>query len=83
MAIRDLLIPEFDEEMKKTRRILERVPARGDFAPHSKSMKLGQLAESLERARQAGHRHWQLGAATIQRARRTMARQACMLSRRM
>jgi uncharacterized damage-inducible protein DinB len=44
MAIRDLLVPEFDEEMKKTRRMLERVPANGDFAPHTKSMKLGQLA---------------------------------------
>src|SRR5262245_65488025 len=44
MLIRDLLIPEFDEEMKKTRRMLERVPAKGDYAPHSKSMRLGQLA---------------------------------------
>src|SRR5262245_24894704 len=44
MLIRDLLIPEFDEEIKKTRRMLERVPAKGDYAPHSKSMKLGQLA---------------------------------------
>ena len=44
MAIRDLLVPEFDEEMKKTRRMLERVPVKGDYAPHSKSMTLGQLA---------------------------------------
>jgi hypothetical protein len=27
MAIRDLLLTEFDEEMKKTRTMLERVPA--------------------------------------------------------
>src|SRR5438046_10631393 len=44
MPIRDLLVPEFDEEMKKTRRMLERVPEKGDYAPHAKSMKLGQLA---------------------------------------
>jgi uncharacterized damage-inducible protein DinB len=45
MAIRDLLLPEFDEEVKKTRTMLERVPAgKGDFAPHPKSMSLGMLA---------------------------------------
>src|SRR3954447_5843852 len=44
MAIRDLLVTEFDEEMKKTRRMLERVPEKGDYSPHAKSMKLGQLA---------------------------------------
>ena len=45
MAIRDLLIPEFDEEAKKTRATLERVPAgKEDFAPHPKSMSLGMLA---------------------------------------
>jgi len=45
MAIRDLLIPEFDEEAKKTRATLERVPdGKEDFAPHPKSMSLGMLA---------------------------------------
>jgi uncharacterized damage-inducible protein DinB len=45
MPIRDLLISEFDEEVKKTRAMLERVPAgKGDFAPHPKSMALGMLA---------------------------------------
>jgi uncharacterized damage-inducible protein DinB len=44
MAIRDLLVTEFDEEMKKTRRMLERVPEKGDYSPHAKSMKLAQLA---------------------------------------
>jgi uncharacterized damage-inducible protein DinB len=44
MAINDLLVLEFDEEMKKTRTTLERVPAKPDFAPHSKSMPLGRLA---------------------------------------
>ena len=45
MPIRDLLLPEFDEEMKKTRTTLERVPIdKPDFAPHPKSMPLGKLA---------------------------------------
>jgi len=45
MAIRDLLLTEFDEEMKKTRTMLERVPAdKKDFTPHAKSMPLGRLA---------------------------------------
>ena len=45
MAITDLLLTEFDEEVKKTRTMLERVPAdRGDFAPHPKSMTLARLA---------------------------------------
>jgi len=42
--IRDLLLLEFDEEAKKTRAILERVPLRKDFKPHNKSMPLGKLA---------------------------------------
>jgi len=34
MPVRDLLLPEFDEEMKKTRTTLERVPRdKPDFAP--------------------------------------------------
>ena len=45
MSISELLLPEFDEEIKKTRRTLERVPAdKADFAPHAKSMPLGKLA---------------------------------------
>jgi uncharacterized damage-inducible protein DinB len=45
MAIKDLLLTEFDEEMKKTRTMLERVPVgKKDFAPHAKSMTLGRLA---------------------------------------
>jgi uncharacterized damage-inducible protein DinB len=45
MSISELLISEFDAEMKTTRITLERVPAdKGDFAPHSKSMKLEKLA---------------------------------------
>src|SRR5438876_11879622 len=45
MSISELLLPEFDEEMKKTRTTLERVPAdKPEFAPHPKSMPLGKLA---------------------------------------
>ena len=45
MKISDLLLLEFDAEMKKTRTTLERVPAgKGDFTPHPKSMPLGKLA---------------------------------------
>jgi uncharacterized damage-inducible protein DinB len=45
MSINELLILEFDQEMKNTRTTLERVPAdKKDFAPHSKSMPLGKLA---------------------------------------
>src|SRR5919198_6543954 len=45
MPINDLLLSEFDEEVKKTRTALERVPAeKKDFTPHAKSMPLGRLA---------------------------------------
>jgi len=45
MIVSELLLLEFDDEMKKTRSTLERVPAdKGDFAPHPKSMPLGRLA---------------------------------------
>jgi uncharacterized damage-inducible protein DinB len=45
MSTSELLLLEFDEEAKKTRVTLERVPAhKKDFAPHPKSMPLGKLA---------------------------------------
>ena len=45
MSISQLLLLEFDEEVNKTRTMLERVPAdKKDFAPHPKSMPLGKLA---------------------------------------
>jgi uncharacterized damage-inducible protein DinB len=45
MSISELLLLEFDEEAKKTRTTLERVPAdKKDFAPHPKSAPLGKLA---------------------------------------
>ena len=45
MAMKDALLPEYDHELATTRRVLERVPE-ADFAwaPHSRSMTLGQLA---------------------------------------
>lgn len=42
--VSDLLLLEFDEEVKKTRAMLERVPMNADFKPHAKSMPLGKLA---------------------------------------
>ena len=45
MLISELLLPEFDAEIKNTRVTLERVPAdKPEFAPHPKSMPLGRLA---------------------------------------
>ena len=45
MLVSHLLLPEFDEEMKKTRTTLERIPAgKPEFAPHPTSMPLGKLA---------------------------------------
>jgi uncharacterized damage-inducible protein DinB len=42
--ITDLLLSEFDEEAKKTRAMLGRVPMKADFTPHAKSMPLGRLS---------------------------------------
>jgi uncharacterized damage-inducible protein DinB len=45
VLISELLLPEFDAEMKNTRVTLERVPAdKPEFAPHPRSMRLGRLA---------------------------------------
>lgn len=45
MAISESLIPEFDNEVKATRRLLERVPdSGGAWKPHDKSMPMGKLA---------------------------------------
>jgi len=45
MSINDLLLNEFDQEMKVTRTMLERVPFdQKDFVPHPKSMPLNKLA---------------------------------------
>jgi uncharacterized damage-inducible protein DinB len=45
MSLAQSLLPEFDHEMKITRRLLERVPEdRATWKPHQKSMSLEQLA---------------------------------------
>jgi uncharacterized damage-inducible protein DinB len=48
MTIAELYLPEFDQEIANTRRMLERVPDdKFDFAPHPRSMTLGRLASHL------------------------------------
>ena len=48
MIVPASLIPEFDTEMKSTRRVIERVPAeKGEWRPHPKSFPLGHLAQLL------------------------------------
>jgi uncharacterized damage-inducible protein DinB len=45
MTIAQTLLPEFDQEMANTRKMLERVPdGKFDYKPHEKSMTLGRLA---------------------------------------
>src|SRR5215469_9392578 len=45
MAVSQILLPEFDEEMKNTRKILECVPdGKFDYKPHPKSMSMQRLA---------------------------------------
>src|SRR5204863_4516253 len=45
MTISEMLLPEFDQEMANTRKLLERVPEdKWDYKPHAKSMALGRLA---------------------------------------
>jgi uncharacterized damage-inducible protein DinB len=48
MHINNLLLGEFDDETKKTREALARVPAgKEDYRPHAKSMPLGRLAPHI------------------------------------
>ena len=48
MALTDMLLPELDDDMKKTRRVLERVPEdRFSWEPHPKSMSMIRLANHL------------------------------------
>jgi uncharacterized damage-inducible protein DinB len=55
MSISEFLLPELDEEIKKTRTMLERVPAnKGDYAPHPKSMPLGKLAPHVAQLAEFG-----------------------------
>ncbi len=57
MTIAQTLVPEFDNEMKTTRRVLERVPEeKMGWKPHEKSMTLGRLASHLAELAQFGAR---------------------------
>jgi uncharacterized damage-inducible protein DinB len=48
MKIADTFIPELDQEMATTRRVLERVPSeKATWKPHAKSFSLGHLAQLL------------------------------------
>jgi uncharacterized damage-inducible protein DinB len=50
MSERDSLLPEIDQEIAATRRVLERVPdAALEWRPHPKSFNLGELATHLSR----------------------------------
>ena len=45
MPIAQILLPEFDQEMKSTRKLLECVPdGKFEYKPHEKSMSLGRLS---------------------------------------
>ena len=45
MPIAQMILPEFDQEMKSTRKLLECVPdGKFDYKPHEKSMSLGRLS---------------------------------------
>ncbi len=46
MSIAEMLLPEFDQEMATTRRVIERVPSdKGQWKPHPKSFSLGHLTQ--------------------------------------
>lgn len=46
MTIPETLLPEFDEEMASTRKVLERVPdGKGEWRPHPKSFPMAHLAQ--------------------------------------
>lgn len=48
MPIVDFLLPEFDQEMSKTRQMLERIPTdKLDFKPHEKSWRMAELASHI------------------------------------
>jgi uncharacterized damage-inducible protein DinB len=48
MTISQLLLPEFDQEMKSTRKILEAVPEdKFSYQPHQKSMAMANLASHV------------------------------------
>jgi len=57
MTIGQLLLPEFDQEMMLTRRLLERVPSeKVQWKPHPKSFALGHLTQLVARIVGPGNR---------------------------
>lgn len=54
MTISEALLPEFDHEIANTRKTLERLPSKPDFAPHPKSMPLGSLAPHVAQLAEFG-----------------------------
>lgn len=50
MSISDLLLPEYDNEIATTRKVLERVPDdKGAWKPHEKSFPMAHLAQLVAR----------------------------------
>jgi len=48
MRISELLLPEFDQEIAVTRRVLERIPGdKLEWRPHEKSTTLGDLSRHI------------------------------------
>jgi uncharacterized damage-inducible protein DinB len=48
MSISEALLPEFDQEMASTRRVIERVPDdKANWKPHAKSFSLAHLAQLI------------------------------------
>jgi uncharacterized damage-inducible protein DinB len=50
MSIAETFLPEFDEELATTRRLIERVPGeKAEWKPHAKSFSLGHLTQLVAR----------------------------------
>jgi uncharacterized damage-inducible protein DinB len=50
MSIAEIIVPTYDQEMRKTRTVLERIPEdKPDYRPHEKSMAMGRLAVHVAR----------------------------------
>jgi uncharacterized damage-inducible protein DinB len=48
MTVTELLLPEFDQEVASTRRLLERIPAQSlSWKPHVKSFTMGELSSHM------------------------------------
>jgi uncharacterized damage-inducible protein DinB len=47
MKLSEALLVEFDQEVEKTKKTLERIPDDSGFKPHAKSMSLGALAAHI------------------------------------